>query len=361
VGRGSRARGAVRSVLLRFLRPYTSYQQRVNAVLVEAVREVHETIDQQREQVSAERAQLLAELRGSRQLRAAVEVQARGLDELKRTIGLQNDRGLYLALSRLAERHSLIGPAPGESQGPRDLSGFELRGYSQNGEDGVLAEILRRVGAPTQFFVEFGIESGVEGNCVYLSDVARWSGLFMEADDQMYRMLERKYAPHPGVRTQQALVTPQNIEDLLRAGEVPLEPDVVSIDVDGSDYWVWEAIEQYRPRVLIIEYNSALDPHRRLVQPKDAGAWDGTDYFGASLGAIRSLGERKGYRLVHTELAGSNAFLVREDLVEDRFPEPDAVPVRGAPNYFQTGYRHPADELQRRYLDLDTGELVSIR
>jgi hypothetical protein len=141
---------------------------------------------------------------------------------------------------------------------------------------------------------------------------------------------------------------------------VPSEPTLVSIDVDGGDYWIWEAIEAYTPRVLIIEYNSALDPDRRLVQPREKPGWDGTDYFGASLAAMVSLGERKGYRLVHTELSGVNAFFVRQDLAEDRFPAVEDVLVRGRPNYFQRGYGHPAHAGARRYLDLDSGEEVDV-
>ena len=112
---------------------------------------------------------------------------------------------------------------------------------------------------------------------------------------------------------------------------------------------------------MVIEYNSSLDPARRLVQPRDDEAtWDGTEYHGASLGALRSLGERKGYRLVHTELAGVNAFFVREDLAGARLPDPDSVPAR-APNYFLAGGGHPPDPQQRRYVDLDADTLVSVK
>ena len=76
------------------------------------------------------------------------------------------------------------------------------------------------------------------------------------------------------------------------------------------------------------------------------------------MGALRSLAERKGYQLVHTELAGSNAFFVRADLATGGFLSPDEVPLRGIPNYFQSGYRHPASAPDRLYLDLDTGEMV---
>ena len=134
---------------------------------------------------------------------------------------------------------------------------------------------------------------------------------------------------------------------------------MLSIDVDGQDYWIWEAIESFRPRVLVIEYNSSLDPRQRLVQPDEPGhSWDGSEYYGASLGALQALGDRKGYRLVHTELSGVNAFFVRADLAGHAFPDPAEVAVRGTPNYYQRGVRHPSAKPGRRYLDLDSGKLV---
>jgi hypothetical protein len=362
-GTARRLRGVVRSALLRALKPYSAYQQRINSDLVAAVDQLSLTFSERlaglRAEAAAERAELLAELRGARQLRSALEVQSRSVDELRRIISTQTDRSLYMALSELAARHDQIGPSPGAVAHTPGLAGFELRAYSQNGEDGVLAEALRRTGAPRRFFVEFGVESGQEGNCVYLADVAGWQGVFIEADPGLHRSLERKYSGNERVRTVAARVTPQNIEELLADADVPLEPDVISIDLDGQDYWVWEAIDRYRPRLVVIEYNSSLDPGRRLVQPNEPHrSWNGTDYFGASLGALESLGGRKGYRLVYTELSGSNAFFVREDLAA-LFPARADVEVRAVPNYFQTGYRHPPAGDGPRFLDLDTGELQS--
>jgi hypothetical protein len=108
---------------------------------------------------------------------------------------------------------------------------------------------------------------------------------------------------------------------------------------------------------VVVEYNSALPADRALVQPPDHGEWDGTEFQGASLGAMVRLGAEKGYQLVHTETSGVNAFFVRADLAGGHFPAPEAVPHR-EPNYFQVGYRHPPDTEGRRYVDLDTGELV---
>jgi hypothetical protein len=358
-GRFHDGRERLRRVILRLMRPYTAYQQGVNAELVTALAELSREVQQARDETRAERSDTLAATRLNEAITSQLETQGSGIEEIKRILTWQTDRSVYLALAELVGRHARIGRQASDP-GITALSSYELRAFSQNGEDGVLAEILRRVGVAERFFVEFGVESGREGNCIYLADVAGWRGLFMEAGDGLYRDLQRKYAAENHVQTICARVSTQNIEPLLAQADVPAEPDVLSIDVDGQDYWIWEALESYRPRAVVIEYNSSLDPRRRLVQPDEPGyVWDGTDYQGASLGALRALGERKGYRLVHTELSGVNAFFVRADLAaDDAFPTGDEVAMRGAPNYYQRGMRHPAAKPGGRYLDLDTGRLV---
>ena len=136
-------------------------------------------------------------------------------------------------------------PLPGPHHG---LGQFELRAFSQNGEDGVIAEILRRCEALDGYFVEFGAQQGVENNCAALADLLGWRGLFIEGGERDHAVLERKYRPNDRVATHCALVTPENVERLFADAGVPPEPELLSIDVDGEDYWIWEAIEAYRPR-----------------------------------------------------------------------------------------------------------------
>jgi hypothetical protein len=239
-------------------------------------------------------------------------------------------RGVYPALSELARRYG----------DPPDLTAYELRVFSQNGEDGVIAEILRRIGTGGGGFVEFGVEDGTEGNTVFLAQVLGWSGAYLEADDASFAALERRYSANPRVRTLHAAVEPDTVEALFARAGVPEEPDLVSIDVDGNDLWIWRALNAYRPRVIVIEYNGALDPASRRVMPYTPGfRWDGTSAYGASLGALEDLGAEKGYVLVHTELAGVNAFFVREDLAGG-LPSGDAVPRRSG-NHALMGLGHP--------------------
>ena len=375
--RGPLASSARRGTL-RVMRPFTAYQESVNAEIANALGSVEQVLTDLHDRAIGTNAMVLARLRSQEELKtlpnviaahsAAIDwvkdtlTQLGGqVDDFGRAHQLETDRTVYTALSLLAERHRSISAQPAGAHADTALAPYELRVFSQNGEDGVLAEILTRVGTGERFFVEFGVESGREGNCVSLADVFGWSGLFLDCDEIFFPQLERKYRANDAVRTMRAMVTPENVEELFAQCGVPAEPAVLSIDVDGGDYWIWEAIASYRPRVLVIEYNSALDPTRRLVQPREhAEGWDGTDYFGASLGAIKSLGEVKGYRFVYAELSGVNAFFVREDLADGRFPSVDELAAPGQPNYFQQGRGHPPAAGDRRYLDLESGELVTV-
>ena len=232
----------------------------------------------------------------------------------------------------------------------RDLTPYELKAFSQNGEDGVIAEVLRRTGVGPRRFVEFGAEAGLEGNCVFLAEVLGWSGLFMEAASGPFSLLQQRFRDRPSVTTLQAAVTPQNVNDLIRSAGLEGDIDVLSIDIDGHDYWVWKAIHVVRPRLVVIEYNAHIPYPDCLTQPlSESGPWQGTDFFGASLAALEHCARGKGYRLVHTDLAGVNAFFVRADLAAP-FPSCEVVPRR-SPNFFLTGQGHPRDPEERVMVD----------
>jgi hypothetical protein len=242
----------------------------------------------------------------------------------------------YLTLSELVSR-----------QLPSDLplSAYELSVFSQNGEDGVLHELCRRLPVP-HTFVEFGIQSGWEGNCVLLADVFGWGGLFIEYDADGFQELERKYAYNPQVKTVCAKVTPQNVNSLFSGADVPPELGILSIDIDGNDYWVWEAVTGYRPAVLVIEFNSGIPSKEPLVQPFNEGDPLLATFFGANLAALEQLGAAKDYELVHTDIAGVNAFFVRRDLLIKGVPTGDSVARHGL-NYYLMSSEHRHTESDR--------------
>jgi hypothetical protein len=249
----------------------------------------------------------------------------------------------YLALAEIVSR---------SEPRPTDLTLFELSVFSQNGEDGVLAEILGRVGVAGRRFVEVGASAN-EANCLLLADAFGWSGLFVDADAHECDGLARRYAGFPGIKVVHALVTTANFNAaLLKAQDVPPDFDVLSIDVDGNDYWIWESLVDCSPRVVVIEYNSSVDPSRELVQPYGPDRWDGSSsFYGASLGALRRLARQKGYRLVHVELTGTNAFFVRNDVAARHFAPEGEIASRAA-NHFLYGLRYKERKTHRRYVDL---------
>lgn len=210
---------------------------------------------------------------------------------------------------------------------PKTLGRYECKFFSQNGEDGIIAEIFRRTGTTNRHFVEFGASDGSENNTAFLLRQG-WTGLWMDGDTGAVKKARTDFAAQIArhdLTVLEAFITAENIEDLFRQGKVPEEFDLLSIDIDRNDYHVWERITNYRPRCVVIEYNATFPPSVSWVVPYDPKAW-GWNAFGtgngASLKALEELGARKGYCLVGCDLGGVNAFFVREDLVGDHFTAP---------------------------------------
>jgi len=186
------------------------------------------------------------------------------------------------------------------------LKRYEAKHYSQNGEDGVLECLFRLFGVTNKFYVEFGAGSGEECNTRWLREHG-WSGVLMDCDHE-----------DPSLPLYKEFVTAENVTQLLAKYGVPLAFDLLSIDIDGNDYWVWKAIGAvYRPRVAVVEFNCAVP-----AVPLDVSAtmpydpmfrWTGQPNAGQSLLALKRLGERMGYALVYAD--PPNAFLVLRSML----------------------------------------------
>jgi hypothetical protein len=194
----------------------------------------------------------------------------------------------------------------------RRLDVFERRYSSQFGEDGVIEAILARIGVGQRVVVEIGAGDGSENNARRFVERHGWRGILFDAASP---------GEHTGVIP--AFFTRENVTELFREHDVPDEFDLLSIDIDGNDYWIWKALEpSYRPRVVVIEYNAAHGARKEWVMPYDPlHRWDGSAHYGASLAALNKLGEAKGYRLVGCDSLGNNAFFVRRELASGRFAE----------------------------------------
>ncbi len=198
--------------------------------------------------------------------------------------------------------------------------GFKV--YSQFDEDGILDEIFSRIGVGDRYFVEFGVGTGSENNTLYRL-ASGWSGVWIEGSPTSMATIQETFRgliDAGRLLAKSAFITPANIQALFSEAGVPKEFDLLSIDIDGNDYWVWQALAKFRPRVVVIEYNASFGPSLSWSVPMVPDrSWDGTRNFGASLKALELLGRAGGYTLVGCGIAGANAFFVRTDLVGDKF------------------------------------------
>ena len=231
----------------------------------------------------------------------------------------------------------LVSRYPGIAQSVRfkdEINAYGFKCFSQNNEDGILLYLFSKIGVINRRFVEFGVQDGRQCNTANLSLNFGWSGLLMEADARHVEAAKRFYQDMLGVsavnaRIIQGFVTAENIDTLLLENNLKGEIDLLSIDIDGNDYWVWKAISAVTPSVVVIEYNAAFGADRSVTIPYDPSfsVHDGNArsiYYGASLAALAKLAAQKGYVLVGCDSNGVNAFFVRRELAEGKLPE---VPV----------------------------------
>lgn len=208
------------------------------------------------------------------------------------------------------------------------LTGYGYKVYSQNDEDGILAEIFSRVGTGARNFVEFGVERGTECNSIWLL-MQGWRGLWIEGASENCEFIRCEHChwlENGQLSLVNAYITAENINKLIGSRYNGVEIDLLSIDIDYNDFWVWKAIDVVLPRVVVIEYNATWRPPAAIAVPYDANkVWMGDNYFGASLSAMAFLGESKRYSLVGCSLSGVNAFFVRHDLLRDKFLNPGVV------------------------------------
>ena len=242
-------------------------------------------------------------------------------------LGLQKlAQRLEQATAAFTETAARMGPQQDQARWlqAQDLRAYERRVHSPHGEDGIIQEILHRIGVEGRYFVQIGVSSGTESLCARLLLQENWVGLLVEPDQIKYEQLSDSCPASWDVRCVHATPTSRNIETLLAENGVPFNVDVLAIDLAGNDYWVWNALNRWRPRLIVSAYNAHCPPSKKWVMQENLEhQWDGTSYYGASLASLTALGRRKGYTLVATDSSGASAFFVRDDLATaERFLDP---------------------------------------
>ena len=201
----------------------------------------------------------------------------------------------------------------------KNLNFFEQKFHSQCGEDGIIKAIFDKIGTTNKFCVEFGMHL-YQGNTIYLRKKG-WKCLWMDGNGDCERIKKE-------------FITAENVESLFKKYNVPKEFDLLSIDIDSNDYWVWKAIKKYSPRTVVIKYNAHVPPNESKTVKYNLNLKnDGTDYFGASLLALAKLGKSKGYTLIGCSARGINAFFIRNDLIKNNFKIKNVKELYKPPKY----------------------------
>lgn len=201
------------------------------------------------------------------------------------------------------------------------LNEFELKVFSQWGDDGIIQYLIQNLEIKNNTFVEFGVEDYLESNTRFLLMNNNWSGFIMDGSKRNIQKIKSlpwfwKY----DLKAECHFVTRDNINQLM---EIPNFEDlgILNIDIDGMDYWVWERLDtkKINPSIVIIEYNSVFGKEKELTIPyysnfQRTKSHYSNLYYGASLKALASISNKKGYVLVGCNNAGNNAYFIRRDL-----------------------------------------------
>ena len=206
------------------------------------------------------------------------------------------------------------------------LSDAEFRVFSQFGEDGIIQYLISKVPIANDIFVEFGVEDYSESNTRFLLVNDNWRGLIMDGGTSHIDFLKtNNLGWRHTIDAKSVFITRDNINKTIADAGISGDIGLLSVDIDGNDYWVLEAIDVVQPRILICEYNSTFGPTAAVSVPYDAEFYRTTAhesylYWGASLAAFCLAAERKGMAFVGSNSAGNNAFFVRRDLLGDLKP-----------------------------------------
>ncbi len=237
-----------------------------------------------------------------------------------------------------------------------------FREYSQNEEDGILLYIFSMIGMKNRTFVEICAGDGMECNTTNLTVHHGWTGLLVDGDPanilkakQFYNHIAQTLIWPPKIV--QKWVTAENINSLIQENGLTGEIDLLSIDVDGMDYWLWKAVDVIQPRVVVIEINNRLGSEKKLTVPykedfQTEVTAAGSEYGGASISALTSLGKEKGYRFVGTNKICTNGFFIRDDI-----EHPWLVQTSPQEYFTHPRTRYHLDQIQEKVLKKEWEEV----
>jgi len=205
-------------------------------------------------------------------------------------------------------------------------SGFKV--FSQFEEDGKLLYIFSILGMGKKTFVDLGSNDCVNSNCANLAVHFNWKGMFVDGDKNLIEIGKKFYKRTPDFWSYKpkfvhAFLTKKNVNNIIQTKGFEGEIELLSIDIDGNDYWIWESLEIIQPKVVIIECQLAFGLEEKVIPYREDFREDvrNSDNYGASALALQKLGKQKGYRLVGANEYGNNLFFIKNGLAEVQLPE----------------------------------------
>ncbi len=207
------------------------------------------------------------------------------------------------------------------AQYPKQFNDYEFQVYSQWGEDGLIQHLIHKVPIERPIFVEFGVANYTESNTRFLLTNNNWSGLVIDGSELHIKYIKNDpiYWKH-NLKAEYSFIDNNNINSLIKKNGISGDIGLLSVDIDGNDYWIWNSINVVSPRIVVCEYNSLWGDKLSVSTPYDS-AFGRTNahysnlYFGASITALTKLATFKGYSLIGSNVAGNNLFFVRNDLL----------------------------------------------
>ena len=200
------------------------------------------------------------------------------------------------------------------------LEDVEFKVFSQNGEDGIIQYLISNLEIPNKVFIEFGVETYIESNTRFLLINNEWSGLILESDTDFTNFIKNDYVFQKyDLEIERVFITKKNINTIIKNYTKLKDIGLLSIDIDGNDYWIWEAITEIQPRIVVCEYNATFGNTKKITIPYKADFNKSTAhfsdlYFGCSLNALCDLAFKKDYDFIGTCSSGANAFFIRKDI-----------------------------------------------
>ena len=208
----------------------------------------------------------------------------------------------------------------------KKLADVEFQVFSQWGDDGIIQYLINKIDIPEKTFIEFGVENYKESNTRFLLINNKWEGLVIDGSKNNIDYIKSDHIYFTNhLFAKEAFVTKENINKLIQTGFLDKkygnETGILSIDIDGNDYWVWKEISVINPVIVIIEYNALFGSEKPWTIPyKENFIWDQTPFWGSSLKALCNISETKGYHFIGCNSNGNNAYFVRKDKIRDIKP-----------------------------------------